>query len=62
MAYDIKRTKREIKALRKLARRNDAQENLAFSVTCKKIATKRKNLLQYLKTSSYSKTQQRNTN
>lgn len=61
MAYDIKRTKREIKALRKLARRNDAQENLAFSVTCKKIATKRKNLLQYLKTSSYSKTPNTNT-
>ena len=61
MAYDIKKTKREIKALRKLARRNDAQENLAFSVTCKKIATKRKNLLQYLKTSSYSKTPNTNT-
>ena len=57
MHYDIKQTKREIKALRKLARRNDVLENLAFSVTCKKITTKRKNFLQYLKTSSLSKTQ-----
>jgi hypothetical protein len=62
MPYNERQIKREIKALRKLALRNDAQENLAFSVTCKKIATKRKNMLQYLKTSSYSKTQQRNTN
>lgn len=62
MHYDIKQTKREIKALRKLARRNDALENLAFSVTCKKVATKRKNFLQYLKTSSYSELLKRNTN
>lgn len=61
MTYNEKQIKREIKALRKLALRNDALENIAFSVTCKKIATKRKNMLQFLKTASYSKTQ-RNTN